>query len=115
MYTFSDWYSYYNVSTFLLLYTKICFMYAYKVYCILKPLYHSQTALIIQASQLLGYACCMIDYKDIGTRIRAVRLQRKMPQDQLAEAVGVGATHFLHGSHDLGGTGKVLALDVLFH
>ncbi len=38
----------------------------------------------------------MIDYKDIGARIRAVRLQRKMTQEQLAEAVGVGVTHISH-------------------
>ena len=29
----------------------------------------------------------MIDYKDIGTRIRAARLHRKMTQEQLADAV----------------------------
>ncbi len=38
----------------------------------------------------------MIDYKDIGARIREVRLQRKMTQEQLAEAVGVGVTHISH-------------------
>ena len=38
----------------------------------------------------------MIDYKDIGARIRAVRLARKMTQEQLAEAVGVGTTHISH-------------------
>lgn len=38
----------------------------------------------------------MVDYKDIGQRIRAVRLQRNMTQEQLAEAVGVGVTHVSH-------------------
>ncbi len=38
----------------------------------------------------------MIDYKDIGVRIRTVRLQRKLTQEQLAEAVGVGVTHISH-------------------
>ena len=38
----------------------------------------------------------MIDYKDIGTRIRAVRKERGMTQEQLAEAVGVGTTHISH-------------------
>ena len=38
----------------------------------------------------------MVDYKDIGSRIRAVRLERKMTQEQLAEAVGVGTTHISH-------------------
>lgn len=38
----------------------------------------------------------MIDYKDIGARIRSVRLQRKLTQEQLAEAVGVGVTHISH-------------------
>lgn len=38
----------------------------------------------------------MIDYKDIGSRIRAIRLERKMTQERLAEAVGVGVTHISH-------------------
>ena len=38
----------------------------------------------------------MVDYRDIGSRIRAVRLDQKMPQEQLAEAVGVGVTHISH-------------------
>lgn len=38
----------------------------------------------------------MIDYKDVGARIRAVRLNRKMTQERLAIAVGVGVTHISH-------------------
>lgn len=38
----------------------------------------------------------MIDYKDIGARIRTVRLSRKMTQERLADAVGVGVTHISH-------------------
>ena len=38
----------------------------------------------------------MVDYRDIGSRIRAVRLDQKMTQEQLAEAVGVGVTHISH-------------------
>lgn len=38
----------------------------------------------------------MVDYKDIGARIRTVRLEQKMTQEQLAEAVGVGTTHISH-------------------
>ena len=38
----------------------------------------------------------MIDYKTIGARIRAIRNARKMTQEQLAEAVGVGVTHISH-------------------
>ena len=38
----------------------------------------------------------MIDYRDIGQRIRIIRLQRKMTQEQLAEATGVGTTHISH-------------------
>lgn len=38
----------------------------------------------------------MIDYKMIGARIRAIRNARKMTQEQLAEAVGVGVTHISH-------------------
>lgn len=40
--------------------------------------------------------CHMIDYKMIGARIRAIRNARKMTQEQLAEAVGVGVTHISH-------------------
>ena len=38
----------------------------------------------------------MVDYKDIGRRIRTVRLQQKITQEQLAEAVGVCVTHISH-------------------
>ncbi len=38
----------------------------------------------------------MVDYKDIGKRIRKIRLERKMTQEQLAEAAGVGVTHISH-------------------
>lgn len=38
----------------------------------------------------------MIDYADIGSRIRAVRLERKMTQEQLADAVNLGVTHISH-------------------
>ena len=38
----------------------------------------------------------MVDYKDIGSRIRTVRMERGMTQAQLAEAVGVGVTHISH-------------------
>ena len=38
----------------------------------------------------------MIDYKNIGARIRSVRRKQKMTQEQLADAVGVGVTHISH-------------------
>ena len=38
----------------------------------------------------------MIDYKDIGTRLRTARKEKGMTQEQLAEAVGVGTTHISH-------------------
>lgn len=38
----------------------------------------------------------MVDYRDIGMRIREVRKSRKMTQEQLAEAVDVGVTHISH-------------------
>ena len=38
----------------------------------------------------------MIDYKNIGVRIREIRKERKMTQEQLAEAVHVGTTHISH-------------------
>ena len=38
----------------------------------------------------------MVDYKDIGARIRKHRLEKNLTQGQLAEAVGVGTTHISH-------------------
>lgn len=38
----------------------------------------------------------MIDYPDIGRRIRTARLDKGMTQEQLAEAVDVGVTHISH-------------------
>ena len=38
----------------------------------------------------------MVDYKDIGKRIRTIRQERNMTQEQLAEKVGVGVTHISH-------------------
>jgi len=38
----------------------------------------------------------MLDYKDIGARIRKVRKERKLKQSELANAVGVGTTHISH-------------------
>lgn len=38
----------------------------------------------------------MIDYQTIGARIRAVRIEKGMTQEQLAEKAGVGTTHISH-------------------
>lgn len=38
----------------------------------------------------------MVDYKFLGARIRSVRLAKRLTQEQLAEAVGVGVTHISH-------------------
>ncbi len=38
----------------------------------------------------------MVDYTDIGSRIRTVRLTKNMTQEKLAEAVQVGTTHISH-------------------
>jgi len=38
----------------------------------------------------------MIDYKTVGLRIRAVRQAKKLTQEKLAEAAGVGVTHISH-------------------
>ena len=38
----------------------------------------------------------MIDYKFLGSRIRAIRQQKKITQEKLAEAAGVGVTHISH-------------------
>ena len=38
----------------------------------------------------------MIDYKFLGSRIRAIRQQKKITPEKLAEAAGVGVTHISH-------------------
>ena len=38
----------------------------------------------------------MFDYKFLGSRIRAMRLKRKITQEKFAEAAGVGVTHISH-------------------
>lgn len=38
----------------------------------------------------------MIDYISIGQKIKQIRLSKKITQEQLADAVGVGVTHISH-------------------
>ena len=38
----------------------------------------------------------MIDYASIGQRVKKIRLEKGVTQEQLAEAVGVGVTHISH-------------------
>lgn len=38
----------------------------------------------------------MIDYASIGQKVKQIRLDRGITQEQLAEAVGVGVTHISH-------------------
>lgn len=38
----------------------------------------------------------MVDYNGIGARIRAIRKERGMTQEKLAEAAGIGSTHVSH-------------------
>lgn len=38
----------------------------------------------------------MIDYRDLGMRIRKMRLKKGMTQEKLAEACGVGPSHISH-------------------
>ncbi len=38
----------------------------------------------------------MIDYSSIGKKVKQARLKKKITQEQLAEAVGVGVTHISH-------------------
>lgn len=38
----------------------------------------------------------MIDYASIGFKVKQIRLQKGITQEQLAEAVGVGVTHISH-------------------
>ena len=40
--------------------------------------------------------CTMVDYADIGKRIRACRLAKGMTQEQLANEVGAVVTHISH-------------------
>lgn len=36
----------------------------------------------------------MVDYRDIGTRIRTVRKRKQMSQKQLADKIGVGGNSY---------------------
>lgn len=38
----------------------------------------------------------MIDYTSIGQKVKQIRLNKSVTQEQLAEAVGVGVTHISH-------------------
>ena len=38
----------------------------------------------------------MIDYASIGQKVKQMRLEKGVTQEQLAEAVGVGVTHISH-------------------
>lgn len=38
----------------------------------------------------------MIDYTSIGQKVKQIRLEKGITQEQLAEAVGVGVTHISH-------------------
>lgn len=38
----------------------------------------------------------MIDYASIGFKVKEARKEKKITQEQLAEAVGVGVTHISH-------------------
>ena len=37
-----------------------------------------------------------IDYKDIGQRIKKIRIERGYTQEKLSEMIGVGASHMSH-------------------
>lgn len=38
----------------------------------------------------------MAEYANLGKRIRAIRAQKNMTQEHLAELIGVGTTHVSH-------------------
>ncbi len=38
----------------------------------------------------------MVDYHDIGKRIRKIRVEKKITQEQLAERISTGTTHVSH-------------------
>lgn len=38
----------------------------------------------------------MVDYSGIGARIKTMRKERNMTQEELAEAAGLGSTHISH-------------------
>lgn len=58
--------------------------------------YYITSKLHIQYKYQIGEILGMVDYKDIGKRIKVIRKQRKMTQERLAEAAGVGTTHISH-------------------
>ena len=55
----------------------------------------------------------MVDYKDIGKRIRTIRQERKLTQEQLAEAVGVGVTHISHIETGTGIASLPVLIDII--
>jgi len=38
----------------------------------------------------------MVDYSDIGARIKEARIRKGLTQEQLAEIVGIGSSHMSH-------------------
>ena len=70
---------------------------ALQVYCTFGLLQSRSIAHTIQVSlhETEG-TCTMVDYADIGKRIRACRLAKGMTQEQLANEVGVVVTHISH-------------------
>ena len=55
----------------------------------------------------------MIDYKDIGARIKSMRSKRKMTQEQLAEAAGVGVGHISHIETGIGIPSLQVMVDII--
>lgn len=81
---------------------------SYIIYCTFELLHSNQIAHTMQVSRLSGDTFDMIDYKDIGKRIRTIRMECKLTQDQLAEAAGVGVTHISHIETGMGTSGRFI-------
>ena len=72
-----------------------CFILSLKVHLYFQVII-AQPDCTYNTSITIRKGCIMIDYKHIGARIRAVRMEKKITQEQLAEAVGVGTSHISH-------------------
>ena len=55
----------------------------------------------------------MVDYKDIGARIRKARQDQDITQEQLAEMVGVGTAHISHIETGSGTPGFSTILNII--
>ncbi len=57
----------------------------------------------------------MIDYASIGYKVKQIRLQRGITQEELAEAVGIGVTHLSHLETGSGSVSLKVFIAILNH